>query len=266
MDTVTLTVKQTPELYLECEHITPDFFAGKTAAQIAELPAFQGKEDTTLGAYFTVAGNAGATAADTKIVINGDCSRMKYIGTKMTAGEVLVNSDADMYTGGWMKGGKLTVKGNVHSFCALGMEGGDFLIEGNAGNYLGAAYRGDWRGMQGGVVRVKGNAGSDICTFMNGGTMIVEGNVDIHIGTHMEGGTIIVKGRANRRVGGQLVKGDIYVYGGINVMMPGFRKVGEVTKEVDGSKVELEEYIGDLGERHPKRKGEVVWGKLYLKK
>ena len=126
MDTVTLTVKQTPELYLECEHITPDFFAGKTAAQIAELPAFQGKEDTKLGEYFTIAGNAGATAADTQIVVNGDCSRMKYIGTKMTAGEVIVNSDADMYTGGWMKGGKLTVKGNVHSFCALGMEGGEF--------------------------------------------------------------------------------------------------------------------------------------------
>ena len=266
METVTLTVKQQPELYLECEHITPDFFAGKTAEQIGKLQAFEGRDLTTLGEYFTIAGAAGATAADTKIIINGDCSRMKYIGAKMTAGEVIVNSDADMYTGGWMKGGKLLVKGNVHSFCALGMEGGEFVIEGNAGNYLGAAYRGDWRGMQGGVVRVKGNAGSDICTFMNGGQMIIEGNVDIHIGTHMEGGTIIVKGSANRRVGGQLVKGEIYVYNGINVMMPGFKKVGEVTKEVDGAKVTLDEYIGDLGERHPKRKGETVYGKLFLKK
>ena len=131
MKTVTLTVKQAPDLYLECENITPDTFAGKKADEIAQLPAYQGKEDTTLGEYFTIAGEAGATAAETQIILKGDCSKMKYIGIKMTAGEVIVNSSTDMYTGGWMKGGKLVVKGDVHSFCGLGMEGGEFLIEGN---------------------------------------------------------------------------------------------------------------------------------------
>jgi len=266
MNTVTLTVKKAPDLYLECENVNPDVFAGKTASQIAELKGYQGKEIGTLGDYFTIAGQAGATAAETKIVVNGDCSKMKYLGAKMTAGEMIINSDTDMYTGSWMTGGKLLVKGNVHSFCGLAMKGGEFTIEGNAGNYLGAAYRGDWRGMSGGVLRVKGNAGSDVATFMIGGEMIIEGDVDIHLGTHMEGGKIILKGNANRRVGGQLVKGEIYVFGRINVMMPGYKPVREVNLEVDGTKATFTEYIGDLGERHPKRKGETVYGKLYMKK
>ena len=266
MNTVTMTVKKVPELYMECEQVNPDAFAGKTAEAIAALPGYQGKMQSTLGEYFDITGNAGASAADTKIVINGDCSKMKYIGAKMTAGEVVVNSTTDMYTGSWMSGGKLLVKGDVHSFCGLAMKGGEFTIEGNAGNYLGAAYRGDWRGMAGGVLRVKGNAGSDIASFMIGGEIIIEGDVDIHIGTHMEGGKIIVKGNANRRVGGQMVKGEIYVFGNINVMMPGFKPVGDMDLEVDGTTAAFTEYIGDLGERHPKRKGETVYGKLYMKK
>ncbi len=266
MNTVTMNVNKIPELYFECENVNPDTFAGKKAAEIAALKGYQGKKISTLGEYFTITGDAGATAADTKIVINGDCTKMKYIGAKMSAGEVVVNSSTDMYTGSWMTGGKLLIKGNVHSFCGLAMKGGEFTVEGNAGNYLGAAYRGDWRGMSGGVLRVKGNAGSDVATFMIGGELIVEGDVDIHIGTHMEGGKIIVKGNANRRVGGQMVKGEIYVFGNINVMMPGYKYKDEVDLEVDGTKAKFIEYIGDLGERHPKKKGEMVYGKLYMKK
>jgi formylmethanofuran dehydrogenase subunit C len=253
MNTVTLTVKKQPELYLECENVNPDAFAGKKADDIAKLGAYQGKEMSTVGDYFTITGEAGATAADTKIIVNGDCTKMKYLGAKMTAGEMIVNSACDMYTGSWMKGGKLTINGDVHSFCGLALAGGEFTINGNAGNYLGAAYRGDWRGMSGGVLRVKGNAGSDVASFMTGGEMII-------------GGKIILKGNANRRVGGQLVKGEIYVFGKINVMMPGYKPVGEVDLEVDGTKATFVEYIGDLGERHPKRKGEVVYGKLFMKK
>ena len=266
MNTVTLTVKTAPELYLECENVNPDAFAGKKAAEIAKLGAFQGKEISTLGDYFTITGDAGETAADTKIIVNGDCTKMKYLGAKMTAGEMIVNSPCDMYTGAWMKGGKLTVNGDVHSFCGLALAGGEFTINGNAGNYLGAAYRGDWRGMSGGVLRVKGNAGSDVATFMIGGEMIIGGDVDIHLGTHMEGGKIVLKGNANRRVGGQLVKGEIYVFGKINVMMPGYKPVGEVDLEVDGTKAKFVDYLGDLGERHPKRKGETVYGHLFMKK
>ncbi|HZD42802.1 MAG TPA: formylmethanofuran dehydrogenase subunit C [Methanomicrobiales archaeon] len=265
MNTVTLTMKNPPSLYLEAEMITPDAFAGKKLEAIKNLSAHEGNQQKTLGNYFDVAGEAGDTAADTKIVVKGDVSRVKYIGMRMTAGEIVVEGSMDMYAGAWMEGGKMHVKGNVDAFAGTGMKGGELIIDGNAGNYLGAAYRGDWRGMQGGTIHVKGNAGSDMGYFMNGGTIIVDGNADVHVATHGEGGKIIIKGNAKSRVGGQMVKGEIYVFGKIDVMMPGYVYRKDETLEVDGTKGKFALYEGDTGERHPKRKGQLVYGKLYLK-
>ncbi|WP_292368317.1 formylmethanofuran dehydrogenase subunit C [Methanoregula sp. UBA64] len=265
MATVTLTPTKTPELMLEANSITPDAFAGKNAEQIAKLECREGKTYVTIGDFFTVAGNAGATAAETDIVIAGDCTRVKYIGSKMTAGTVTVNGNADMYVGGWMKGGKIHITGNVDSFCGIAMEGGEILVDGRAQNHVGCAYRGDWRGMRGGTIRIRGDAGNDIGTFMLGGTIIIEGNAFIHVSTHAEGGTVIIKGNVEGRVGGQMVKGTIYVFGEIKFMMPGFKKVDSIELEVDGTKANFDHYIGDLGERHPKSKGKLVFADLYVK-
>lgn len=265
METVTITMKTQPHLFLEADNISPDAFAGKNAADIAALHTYEGRDQTTLGKYFEVSGNAGATAADTKIVVKGDVSRVKYIGMKMSAGEVVIEKSPDMYTGAWMQGGKLLVKGSTNAFTGIGMKGGELVVEGDGGNYLGAAYRGDWRGMQGGLIRVKGNAGSDTGYFISGGTIIVEGNTDVHVGTHMEGGKIIIKGNVPSKVGGQMVEGEIYVFGAIDVMMPGFKFIRDEELEVDGYKGPFALFHGDLGERHPKRKGQVVYGKLYQK-
>jgi formylmethanofuran dehydrogenase subunit C len=265
MATVTLKPNKTPELMLEGYNITPDAFAGKSAAEIADLQVHEGKIKMKLGDYFNVSGNGGTTAADTDILVAGDCTRVKYIGNKMTAGSITVNGNADMYVGGWMKGGKIHIKGNVHSFCGIAMEGGEILIDGNAENYVGCAYRGDWRGMRGGTIRIKGNAGNDIGTFMLGGTIIIENNAFIHVSTHAEGGTVIIKGDVEGRVGGQMVKGDIYVLGDIQYMLPGFQKIETIDKEVDGVKGSFDHYIGDLGERHGKSKGKEIYANLYVK-
>lgn len=45
MATVTLTLKKVPDLYLECDSITPDKFAGKGAEAIAALPCSEGKRN-----------------------------------------------------------------------------------------------------------------------------------------------------------------------------------------------------------------------------
>jgi hypothetical protein len=42
METVTITLKNAPALYLEADTVSPDGFAGKTAAQIAELHVHEG--------------------------------------------------------------------------------------------------------------------------------------------------------------------------------------------------------------------------------
>ena len=265
METVTITMKNPPALYLEADNVSPDAFAGKTAAQIAELHVHEGNTTSTLGKYFEVSGNAGATAADTKIVVKGDVKKVKYLGFKMSAGEMVIEGSTDLYVGAWMIGGKLLAKGNVEAFAATAMKGGELTIEGNAGNYLGAAYRGDWRGMSGGKILVKGNAGSDVGMYMTGGEMVINGNVDVHLMTHAEGGKTIVKGNASSKVGGQMVDGTIYIFGSIDTMMPGFKPNGEVELEIEGVKATFAHYIGDMGERHKKKKGAVVYANLYKK-
>jgi formylmethanofuran dehydrogenase subunit C len=258
-------MKNPPALYLEADTVSPDAFAGKAASKIAELPVYEGNVLSTLGKYFEVSGSAGATAADTKIVVKGNVSKVKYLGMKMSAGELVIEGNADLYVGAWMTGGKILVKGNVEAFSGLAMKGGEIIIEGNAGNYLGAAYRGDWRGMSGGKILVKGNAGSDIGMYMLGGEITVNGNVDVHIMTHAEGGRVIIKGNAASKVGGQLVEGDIIIFGTIDVMMPGFKPSGETELEIDGVKTKFAHYIGDTGERHKKKKGQILYGNLYQK-
>ena len=265
METVTITMKNVPALYLEADTISPDAFAGKSAAAIAELPVFEGNLPTTLGKYFEVSGNAGATAADTKIVVKGDVKKVKYIGFKMSAGEVVIEGSTDLYVGAWMTGGKLLAKGDVAAFAGLAMKGGEITIEGNAGNYLGAAYRGDWRGMSGGKILVMGNAGSDTGMYMLGGEIVVNGNIDVHVMTHAEGGKVVVKGNAKSKLGGQMVDGTIIVFGTIDVMMPGFKPAGEAELEIDGAKAKFAHFLGDTGERKKKRKGQVVYGHLYKK-
>jgi formylmethanofuran dehydrogenase subunit C len=265
METVTITMKNPPVLYLEAEVVSPDKFAGKTTEKIAALPVFEGNTTRKLGEYFEVSGQPGTTAADTRIVVKGDVSKVKYLGFKMSAGEVVVHGNMDLYAGAWMKGGKMVVKGNVEAFAATAMKGGELVIEGNAGNYLGAAYRGDWRGMSGGKILVAGNAGSDIGMYMTGGEIIVNGNADVHVATHAEGGRVVIKGDVPSKIGGQMVEGEVIVFGTIDTMMPGFKPVGEVDLEVEGVKGRFYHYIGDTGERHKKRKGQTIYGNLYQK-
>jgi len=265
METVTITMKNLPALYLEADNVSPDAFAGKTAEQIAGLDVFEGNTTQTLGKYFEVSGTAGSTAADTKIVVRGDVKKVKYLGFKMTAGELVIEESADLYVGAWVEGGKITAKKNVAAFAGLAMKGGELTIEGDVGNYLGAAYRGDWRGMSGGKILVKGNAGSDIGMYMTGGEIIVDGNIDVHPMTHAEGGRLIVKGNAKSKIGGQSLEGEIIIFGDIEVMMPGFKPAGTVELDVAGTKAKFSHFIGDMGERHKKKKGQVVYANLYKK-
>ncbi len=266
MNTVTISIKKQPELFIEAECFTPDAMAGKKADEIAALPVYIGRTTETVGNYFTVSGEAGTTAEETKLVINGDLSRVKYIGSKMSAGEVVVNGDADMHVGAWMTGGKITVNGSIGHFAATSMSGGEIVVTGNAGNYLGASYRGDWRGMTGGTITVKGNVGSDCGSFMLGGEIIVGGNIDVHVLTHADGGKVVVHGNAKSRLGGQASRGEIYVFGTVDVMMPGYQYARDEELTVDGTKAVFAVYNGDLGERHPTRKGQTIYAKLYLKK
>ena len=101
---------------------------------------------------------------------------------------------------------------------------------------------------------------------MVGGEIVVGGNIDVHVMTHADGGKVIIKGNAKSRLGGQASRGEIYLFGTVDVMMPGYKFAREEELEVEGEKAVFAVYNGDLGERHPTRKGETIYAKLYLKK
>ncbi len=256
MEKLTLTPNGEKYLVLEADVITPDAFAGKTIDEIKELKVWEGNTSWPLGKFFEISGTVAAKPEDQAIVINGNVPRVKYIGSKMTAGAILCKGNVDMYCGAWMKGGSIIVKGNVDSFAGIQMEGGQLIIEGNAANHLGASYRGDWRGMKGGEIVCNGNAGIDTGEYMMGGTITVKGNTDINVGVHMgrangpkdAGGKIVVYGDSVGRVGGQMHRGNIYVLGKIQNMMPGFMLKATQDVEVDGKKLPFKVFTGDLAE------------------
>lgn len=250
----TVTIKPTKEIRIstEAENISPDKFAGKTEEDIRSLEVWVGNQKTTIGELFSVKVEGSAPAADTKIVMDGDFSRVKRIGEGMTAGLILINGSVDMHLGAKMSGGKISVKGNVDSWAGREMKGGELIIEGNAGYYLGAGYRGESCGMRGGKITLMGNALDFVGEHMCGGEIIVKGNTGILPGLSNNGGKIVIEGNTSRP-GSEMAKGTIIVNGKVDEMMPVYKLEGD--EAVDG--VTYKKYSGDV----------VVGGKgvLYIK-
>jgi formylmethanofuran dehydrogenase subunit C len=262
MKEITLTPKEQPRAGLEAEVITPDVFAGKEIKDIKALEIFYGNRKGKLGDFFKVSGSKVDNAEDLRIVINGDVSRTKRIGEAMTAGEIIIRGNVDMYVGARMNGGKIIVEGNANSFAAQQMRGGELVVRGNCKDCLGSAYRGDWKGMKGGVITVEGDAGSEIGEFMSGGKIIVKGNAGAFAGVHMKGGLVVVEGNASGRVGAQMIGGNIVVKNTLDSLLPGFKFEAE-EKNVKINEEEFKgtflKYSGDHAEQNAK-------GVLYLAK
>ncbi|HEX7628391.1 MAG TPA: formylmethanofuran dehydrogenase subunit C, partial [Candidatus Methanoperedens sp.] len=210
MQTVTLKPIKAIKISTEAENISPDKFAGKSEQEIKSLEAWMGNQKTTLGGLFSVKVEGSAAAADTKIVMEGDFSRVKRIGEGMTAGLVVINGNVDMHLGSKMSGGKISVKGNVDSWAGREMKGGELIVEGNAAYYLGAGYRGESCGMRGGKITVMGNALDFVGEHMCGGEIIVNGNTGILPGFSNNGGKIVIGGNTSRP-GSEMSKGTIIV-------------------------------------------------------
>ncbi len=260
MKETVLKSKNQPSVGLEAEVISPDIFAGKKLDGIKKLSVFEGKVEKKIEDFFTIAGEAGVKAGETRIIIEGDVSRTKRIGHGMSAGEIHIRGDVGMHLGSKMRGGKILVEGNVDSFAAQEMRGGELLVKGDAGNYLGSATRGNWRGMRGGAVTVEGNAGSEIGTFMLGGVITVKGNAGSFAGVHMGKGLIVIEGRAERRIGAEMVGGTI-VANAVEALLPGFKLEGSVKDpSIDGHvfKGTFKKYTGDRAEMRAK-------GEVYVK-
>src|SRR5688572_5030060 len=133
-----LTYHGTTRIPVEAECVTPDNLAGKSAAEIAQLPVQHGNAPAPLGEFFNVEGDA----TDGEVVVEGDTSRVKLMGAGMTRGSLTIEGDAGMHVGSEMRGGVLRVNGNAGDWVGAEMRGGLIHVRGNVGHLIGAAYRG----------------------------------------------------------------------------------------------------------------------------
>lgn len=223
---ITLIPKSDIDIMLEAEVITPDAFAGKSAKEIGELLVWQGPKQYLLADFFNINGSSESNPEDTSIVIDGNVSRVKNIGSQMSAGNVIINGSAGMHVGACMTGGQITVKGNVDSWAGMDMCGGTLHIEGDAKDHAGGTYRGKWHGMSGGKIIIEGSALSQLGGGMDDGQIIVNGNVENFCGIRQSGGLIVVGGNAISTVGAEMSGGTIVIGGSIRNFLPGFEYEG----------------------------------------
>ncbi len=231
--------------------LTPDKLFGKSEAEIKGVKIWWGNREENTGDLFEVSVEGDATSeAEVKIVMDGDLSRVKYIGAGMKAGEIEANGDVDMHCGAMMRGGKITVRGNADCWAGCEMHGGELIIEGDAGANLCAMYRGEMTGMTGGRVVVGGNVSECAGQYMAGGEILIKGNADILAGLNMKGGKITIEGDAIMP-GADMTGGEILVKGKVEDMIPSFKFVETTT--VDGE--QYRKYIGDLAMTEKRAKG-----------
>ena len=202
--TITLTLKESPNVPLEAEKITPDVLAPLANDAIRALPVYLGKRLCRIDDFFTVEGEA-----SDDVVLRGDLARVKWLGREMTRGKLTVHGNAGMHLGAYMKGGSIEVTGNGSDWIGAEMTNGLIRVHGNAGGQVGAAYRGSMGGMKGGAILIGGTAGLEVAMRMKRGVIVVAGAVRDFAGLQMKGGTLVMLSGAEIRTGAWMQRGTI---------------------------------------------------------
>jgi formylmethanofuran dehydrogenase subunit C len=214
-----LKYKGSTTIPVEAECITPDNLAGKSAGEIAALAVQHGNSSAPLGEFFTVEGDA----EDRIILIEGDCSRIKWIGSGMRTGQITIRGDAGMHLGAEMIGGEIRIEGNAGDWVGAEMRGGRIHVSGNAGHLVGACYRGSRVGMRGGVILVNGKAGNEIGNTMRRGLIAIGGDTGDFAGASLIAGTVLIFGQPGIRLGAGMKRGTIGLFGPMSPLLPSFR-------------------------------------------
>ncbi|MCQ2971891.1 MAG: formylmethanofuran dehydrogenase subunit C [archaeon] len=251
LKTITFDQIKFSTIALEMDEIIPDTVYDWTEDDFAKYQVPIGNSRFPITDFFdiTVEGEA-ESAAEVKMIFKGDLNRTKYIGSKMSAGEIYCYGNVDLHVGAEMSGGYIYVEGNAAAHAGREMSGGKLEITGNTKEFTGASYIGEWRGMSGGEIIVHGNAGKQCGECLVGGKIRVKGDCDILAGIHMTKGLIEIDGNVNRWPGGQMKNGNIVVHGHLGRLLEGFVLQGVVVDPVvDGEQFEGKyiHYVGDIG-------------------
>jgi formylmethanofuran dehydrogenase subunit C len=215
---LTLRYNNATTIPVEAEVIAPEHFAGKSAREIAALPVQHGNAQAPLGEFFAVDGNAD----DGRVVVEGDCCRVKLIGSGMQSGTITVRGNAGMHLGAEMRGGAIHVLGNVGDWVGAELRGGVIHVHGDAGHHAGAGYRGSRLGMRGGRLLIDGNAGNEIGSGMRRGLIAIGGDAGDFTGVGLIAGSILVFGKTGIRVGANMRRGTIALFGPPTPLLPTF--------------------------------------------
>jgi formylmethanofuran dehydrogenase subunit C len=214
-----LKYKTTTTIPVEAECITPDNLTGKSTSEIVALAVQHGNASAPLGDFFKVDGDAG----DRVIVVEGDCSRVKWIGSGMKSGQITIRGEAGMHLGAEMIGGEIRVEGNAGDWVGAEMRGGRIHVLGNAGHLVGACYRGSRVGMRGGVILVNGKAGNEVGSTMRRGLIAIGGDTGDFAGASLIAGTVLIFGQPGIRLGAGMKRGTIGLFGPMPTLLPSFR-------------------------------------------
>uniref|UniRef100_A0A7J2TKG4 formylmethanofuran dehydrogenase n=1 Tax=Archaeoglobus fulgidus TaxID=2234 RepID=A0A7J2TKG4_ARCFL len=219
------------EVCVEAE-LTPEL-ATKSIEEVKKFKVYYGNRIVELGELFEVR----KEGEEKKLLLDGDFSRVKWIGARMTDGEIIVKGSVGANCGAFMRGGRIVIEGDADDWLGTEMAGGEIIVKGNAANLIGCAYYGDAVGMTGGRIVVEGNAGNYIGEKMNGGEIIIKGNAGDFVGTEMRAGVIEIHGSCGY-VGGDMRGGEIRIKGSFD-LLPSFRKtdkgwVGDVNVKGEG--------------------------------
>src|SRR5829696_249727 len=201
--TLTLTLREQPAVPLEAEVLCPDCLVSASREEIEALPVWHGNERTCVGEFFAVSG------VGDDVRLEGDLSRVKFVGAGMTAGRLTVAGNVGMHAGAGMRGGELIVDGDAGDWAGAGMRGGTLVVRGSAGRQLGGVYPGERAGMRGGEIVVHGDAGAQAGAGLRRGLIAVAGRTGEAAGLQMLAGTVVALGGVGPRAGAGMRRGSI---------------------------------------------------------
>ena len=193
-----------PDVPLEADCISPDRLGNLSENEIKALTLFHGNRQVQLADFFDCSGSY-----DGEIIVEGDLSNVKHIGSLMSQGRLVIQGDVGVHTGAAIRGGEIIIEGNVSDWLAPEMSGGRVIVKGNAGHMVGSGYRGSSVGMQGGEIIVHGNVKNETGHVMRRGLIVVGGDAGDFTGVNMLAGTIIVLGEIGIRAGAGMKRGSI---------------------------------------------------------
>jgi formylmethanofuran dehydrogenase subunit C len=241
MQIVTFSLKKANKIPIEVDDINPDNLAGKSEGEIKAISVWYGSSQCALGELFNVEVEGSDSVENTKLVFNGDLSRVKRIGQNMSAGEIEINGNVDMHCGFGMKGGMIVINGDADSWLGCEMTGGEIILNGNASYYVGSGYRGEACGMRGGKITVNGNTRDYLGEHMCGGEILVKGDVGLLPAISNNGGKIIIEGNATMPAI-EMRNGTVIIKGNVSDLLPSFKEEG--TEDVEG--ITYRKFIGDV--------------------